>query len=428
MIASEILLIYNHPLSDNAPTIMEHVNSFEKYSKYKIRSINTELGFPKGLDKIKFPVIVLHYSVYHWWPIVDKETYRSMPSLFWEYLQKSNEALKIAFFQDEMDNCQKRFILINKLEIDIVFSLLKSCYFDEVYKNNTNVNKVFATLTGYVCESLIKKSQILYKPFHKREIDVGYRARPVPFYLGKGGQEKTMIGDDFQRFAKDAKLSVNISSTERDRIYGDDWLLFVSNCKFMLGVESGTSIFDINGDVAKRVAKYLASNPSATFLQVSDEVLEPFEGNINYRTISPRIFECAALRVCMVFFKGDYQNIIKSDVHYIGLEKDYSNIEDVLIKMKDEIYVNNIIENAFRDLIQSGNYHYSRFIAEFDSLLEANLIQPIRNFKVEEDVTNIINKDLVIRKLIARIRHKPFPGRNIIKKLAYAIGYKEGNL
>jgi hypothetical protein len=427
MFANEILLIYNHPLSDNAPTIMEHVNSFSQYSKYRVRAINTEFGFPKGLEHIEFPVIVLHYSAYHWWPIVDKDTYRSMPSLFWNYV-KNSRSLKVAFFQDEMDHCEKRFLLINKLKIDIVYSLLKSTYFSEVYYNNTHVRKVFPTLTGYVCDSLITKSQTLCKPFEKREFDVGYRARPVPFYLGSGGQEKTAIGDDFIRFTRDAKLTISISSSEKDRIYGDEWLIFVSNCKFMLGVESGTSIFDLNGDVAKAVAKYLALNPSATFFQISKAVLKPFEGNINYRTISPRIFECAALRVCMVFFKGDYQTIMKSNVHYIGLEKDFSNIEEVLLKMADREYVDKIVDAAYRDLIQSGNYHYSNFIIEFDSLLENHSIQPVRDIEVEEEATKIINKDLAIRKLIANIRHKPFPGRNIIKNLAYVLGYKEGNL
>ncbi len=54
------LMIYHHPLLRNATTIMEHVNAFEKHSRFKIWSINTELGFPPALQNMRFKVILLH--------------------------------------------------------------------------------------------------------------------------------------------------------------------------------------------------------------------------------------------------------------------------------------------------------------------------------------------------------------------------------
>ena len=50
-------------------------------------------------------------------------------------------------------------------------------------------------------------------------------------------------------------------------------------------------------------------------------------------------------------------------------KKDFSNFEDVLTMMKDEILVKKIIENAYNDLILSGKYSYKSFIQEFENTL-----------------------------------------------------------
>ena len=50
---------------------------------------------------------------------------------------------------------------------------------------------------------------------------------------------------------------------------------------------------------------------------------------------SPRIFEAAAFQVCLILFPGSFGQVLKPNVHFIKLEKDFSNIEEVLDQMKD---------------------------------------------------------------------------------------------
>lgn len=59
-----ILLIYHHPLVRNAPTIMEHVTSFDKYSRFPVIKVNTECGLDPRLRELRFPVVVFHYSLF----------------------------------------------------------------------------------------------------------------------------------------------------------------------------------------------------------------------------------------------------------------------------------------------------------------------------------------------------------------------------
>ena len=63
-----ILFVYHHPPVINAPTIMEHVNSFSKHSQFKVWAINTESGFPPKLSNLQFQIIVLHYSLFGFTP------------------------------------------------------------------------------------------------------------------------------------------------------------------------------------------------------------------------------------------------------------------------------------------------------------------------------------------------------------------------
>ena len=88
-----ILVLYHHYLFENASTIMEHVNSFKENSTFKVWNVNTELGFPVGLNQLEFKIIVLHYSLYG--------TYYLLNNKFLNFIEKSKNSYKICFFQDE---------------------------------------------------------------------------------------------------------------------------------------------------------------------------------------------------------------------------------------------------------------------------------------------------------------------------------------
>src|SRR3990170_5188694 len=63
-----ILVLYHHPLGKSASTIREHVNALGQYSRFRVWEVNVEYGFPVGLGKLQFNVVVLHYSLFGLWP------------------------------------------------------------------------------------------------------------------------------------------------------------------------------------------------------------------------------------------------------------------------------------------------------------------------------------------------------------------------
>ncbi len=406
-----ILVIYNHPYAVNAPTIMEHVTSFKKYSRYKVWNINVAFGFPKGLSKLNFSVIILHYSLFGSYPF-------KLGNEFVNYITTCERSKKIAFFQDEYQYCGARFELINHLKIDCIYTLLEPQYFKDVYYKYTNVSQVFHTLTGYVDDGLIKIGQRLTKPFEKRTIDVGYRARPLSYSMGKGAREKIEIAEKFLSRASSLNLTLDIGTEERDRIYGHAWYTFLSNCRATLGVESGVSIFDIHDEVRSSVVDLIAKNPNISFNEVYETTLSKWEDNIYYRMLSPRIFECAALRVLLILFEGRYTGIIKPMVHYIPLRKDFANFDEVISLFRDQRVVKKITDSAYDDLIKSGVYNYRHMISDVDAHIKSYDVAYNMDRECMLMVDRTLHSGLPYKMMSAKLKtylHHDFPGKSKLR-------------
>ena len=90
--------------------------------------------------------------------------------------------------------------------------------------------------------------------------------------------------------------------------------------------------------------------------------------------VSPKMFEAIKLGTVLIMYEGEYKGIFKPNIHYIELKKDHSNIEDVVEKIKDDDYLQNMSERAYKDIIKNGNYNYKDFIEYFDKVIKENIV------------------------------------------------------
>ena len=363
-----LLLIYHCPIAKTPTFIEDHIESFREFSRHEVRTINTELGFPDGLEDFEFQVLVLSFTLFAWKPFFINQEFR-------EYIQKSR-AYKVAFFQDEYRFWPERTEFINGCNIDCIYSNIEPQYFDETYYKLTSAKKVVHYIPGYVSTRQIEDGLRFSMPDNEREIDIGYRGRPTYHYMGKGAREKNVIAAKFIELAADHGLVMDIEAEEEKRIYGEDWLRFLGNCRGVLGVEAGVSIFDLNDEMRPRYERIMAERPDISFDEISGLLLHEYEGKGVYnRMISPRVFEAASVRACQILFEGRYTGILIPDVHYIPLNKDVSNIDDVIRKFQDPAIRKTLTDNAYRDLIESGKYSYKAFVEEFErNLSDAGIV------------------------------------------------------
>lgn len=360
--APGILLLY-HFSPPYASTVVEHADAIRRHSRYPTWSVNVDRGYPSGLDSIDPSVIVLHYSLFG-------SSQYLLSDQFLEFIDRARDSYKIAFFQDEYYYCAQRFAFIDRHHVDCVYTLLEPSHWDAVYGAHTYGPELVYTIPGYVSDDLVRLAGERGRPDARRGIDVGYRARSLPFYMGRGSQEKREIGIRFRELARNRGLALDIEVDEESRLYGGDWYAFVANCRAILGVEAGVSIFDIDDVVRTGAEALLAKSPGMGFDEMSRLLLEPWEDNIPYRTVSPRHFEAAAFRVVQILFEGRYSGVLEPMTHYLPLRKDFSNLDEILRLLGDAEVRRTITDRAHADLIASDRYSYRAFVRDFDAALE----------------------------------------------------------
>ena len=360
----EILFLANRPTENSqAATVTEYLDALHQYSQHTVHEVSMLHHFPERIDLDRFDAVITHYSLsigpllvhYLGEPLIDR--------------LKRFKGLKAVFLQDEYREIQTYWKHINELEIDLLFSIVPDDEIPKVYPPDKVPNlEIVNVLTGYVPQELVKRS---VAPIQERTVDVGYRTRRMPFWLGRLGHEKWFIADEFQRRTLGSDLKIDVATTEGARLYGESWTRFVASCRAVLGVESGASIIDFDGQLERVVDEYVAKNPKASFEEVSEKFLIPYEGSLRLHQISPRCFEAAALRTPMILFEGRYSDVLEPDRHFITLKKDFSNFDRVMDKLKDHEFLQNMADRTYQEIALSETWSYKTFIKKVDSALDA---------------------------------------------------------
>jgi hypothetical protein len=344
----------------HANTVLDHIDAFRRFSRHLVRTFNPKaMKRSAALDLDDFDVVVIHYSV------VLSDPLFIAPDFF-DKLRRFR-GLKIQFIQDDYRWVNRATAAARDAGINVLFTVAPEPAAGRLYdKSLPGVRRVH-TLTGYVPENL---RDIAPRPLADRELDVGYRARDLPFWLGRLSREKALIAQRFLELAPAYDLRCDIAWREHERIYGGRWIDFVSSSRATLGTESGASIADFDGSAELAVRAYLRTHPAAPFEEVHQAVLEPYEGNVVVNVISPRVFEAASLGTALVMFPGQYSGIISRGEHYIPLEKDFSNMGEVVDQLRDDDLVAAMTARTRDQLIGSGRWSYAAFIAEFDAVVD----------------------------------------------------------
>jgi hypothetical protein len=250
----QILLLAAIP-RDAAGTIRDHIDALKVYSKHKVRCF-AHVGvlanhLPAAIELRQFDVLVIHYSVY-----LLNRNYLG-PEARTEIA--AFDGVRVLFVQDEYRQVDLMVSTIRDLCIDLLFTCVPELEIEKVYPEERLPGLVkISNLTGYVPEGLTRRPS---PRISERPIDVGYRARIPPFWLGRLSVEKWQIASGFLDATRGYGLNCDLSASEEDRIYGKRWIRFLESCRATLGVESGASVFDFDGTIQQRVEAFLAASP-----------------------------------------------------------------------------------------------------------------------------------------------------------------------
>lgn len=373
---SVLLLCHFYPGAAGA--IIDHIEAFRQFSQNEYFILSNLGNLPDWLELSRFDALVFHYSL-----IACYDNYISPEG---RKRIRDFRGLKVVFVQDDYRWINDTVDALAYMRINVLFPLTNPEIMNEVYSPDKlpNVRKE-TVLAGYVPNALLKLD---VKPFSERTLDVCYRARKLPAWMGSHTLQKWLIAERFSADAKQYGLKVDLSCREEDRIYGNAWVDFVANSRATLGTESGASVCDFTGQIQRNVEAHLQDHPDADFDVLRSLYFRDEDCRIMMNVISPRCFEAAALRTLMILYEGAYSGILKPWRHYIPLKTDHSNMDEVSRVLRSTSEAQKIIDQAYREVACNENYSYAAMVRLVDRVMDeewSDALTPARNIFTSEE-------------------------------------------
>jgi hypothetical protein len=242
-------------------------------------------------------------------------------------------------------------------------------------------------------------------PVSKRPIDIG--CRNAKYSVTLGDDERNRIIDFFRNhkfLGKEHKIDIETRNSKR--FNRADWALFLNKCKGTISTEAGSYYLEKNDCTVKLIENYIkdknkyanlkvVSSNSLLYKKIAsilpldikewlrnllgkfgiyriDDLLEEEDFEFVYdmffrdklqcrfysKTISSRHFDAIGTKTCQIMFPGEFSGILKPDIHYIALNKDFSNIDEVIEKFFNDDYRLNMINNAYEFCIENHLYSH----------------------------------------------------------------------
>ena len=356
-----------------ANVVSDYINSLVVESSHHIHLINPiTTDCPERLSKKEYDAILIHYSICITEPYFLSDE--------WVRIITHFDGVKAQIVQDEYRWINKMKTQMCCLGIQVVFSSLTPENAKLTYGGDFMAEtKVISCLPGYFSKRILA---LPLKRSNEREYDVIYRGRELPWSTGKHGKSKESIATSFSSWTKGFDLTVNIQTSEAERIYGEDWDNFLMSGKSMLGVEGGASIFDFDGTLEIQMREFAENNPEADLFKYWSDHLEQFEGNVVHKTITPKIFEAIAARTALILIPGEYSKLLEPFKHYIPLLENGSNIKEVIEKLEDQEFIDDLVETTYNEIAKREDLAFGFLVNKIDQILSE--LQKISHVRTTE--------------------------------------------
>lgn len=383
---------------------------------------DANLPFPEYLKEVEYHLIVLGPTF-----LCDRHNKLELEKTFSNYkFIKESSACKIALPQDDYDSSAILDDWMVDWSIDKVYTVCPE-HWDILYPKYSRLSTGTIVLgyTGYITDEWIN-SWSNPKEHSLRHIDVSYRTHSESINRCYLRNLKYIIAHRFVEAVRYSNVNINmdISNDIKDLIPGDYWHRFLEDSKFCLTTPSGSSVLDPVGDIKRTILVFCANNPKASFTDVVNSILKGIDKKYTFTAISPRNIEAALAETVQIGTLGSYSGLMLPNQHYILLNEDCSNIQDVLAMMYDSKLVSNMRRDCKESMLSEPRLRRQVIVSEIVQFAET--IISSRNLRISnhKDVDRLFDK---YNNEIGLIAYKYWKKRNIednIRKLAIKFGAK----
>ena len=243
------------------------------------------------------------------------------------------------------------------------------------------------------------------KASQDRTLDVGARAVRYLPHLGDDDRNRLLqwFADHGSRYG----LDVEISDERLDR---KGWADYLTQCKATVATEAGSLFLERDDATVNAIRDYVLSKQNKGFVLRNDSVFRRFghllpwwvksimrdamrKGPIRHealineqldskeifdkffagrprpqfygKCVSSRHFDAAGTKTCQIMFRGRFNDIFNANEHYLALEPDFSNIDDVLATFRDPVRRQRVTDAAY-DLVRTKHTYGQRMQQIYD--------------------------------------------------------------
>jgi hypothetical protein len=390
-----ILVIYNAN-SNFTATVAEYVDAFRKFSRNNVHYLHVGHENIADFDLNRYDAILITYSYRMCYLDLYTQDIRKKVSDY--------RGLKMVFIQDEHQQTNRLRAGMDELGIDVAFTCVPEDMVEWAYPQSAFTKPIafYRVITGYVSRQMEAMKSLDLPSLADRPNVIGYRGRNLWHRFGDLGFNKIEIGRRFRAACQASNIPCDIAWTEEERIYADAWYDFLSSCRATLATPSGSNVFDFDGEIEVDYHKAIAETPDLSYEDYRPRIAHK-ELEIDMGQVSPRIFEAAAFRCAMITLEGRYSSVLTPGVDCIVINKDYSNMNEVLDQVQDVRRLVEITENAYNNVIASRLWSYQAFIDFVDDKIEKHSKQETRSFSVLKGY----DQDLLETMALRDRRHYP---------------------
>lgn len=334
-------------------TTIDHLESFrEHFPDADVQYLHFQQPLPAEFENISPDVFIINY---------DFLNYRFTP--LWPFIKNRHKKIAqragkvVAIAQDDFWANKHLDNWCMGWDVDRILTPIDNDL-DVLYPRSIKHKEFRTALTGYVKSGPVPHTSLL----RNRSIDLGQRVRDMPPHLGRLAQAKARQAVTMANAAKNAGFNVDVSTRVEDSFIGTAWFEFLSLCKFTVGMKGGASLHDPYGLTHTKVQAYLARHPEATFDEIERKCFKGKDMKHEFTAISPRLFEASMAGTCQVLERDDYLGVLEPWRDYIPLDRDFSNMNEVLEAMKDMERCQEIVANARIALVDSKMFDYSQLV------------------------------------------------------------------
>ena len=253
----------------------------------------------------------------------------------------------ILFIGNEYKLMPQKMKLIRDLNADFVASQLPQDTAEWLYSETRA--KVLSV--PHALNPNVFKPEIHHRD---RQIDISDRYAEYPWYLGD--RERAEIHEFF--LEKRTTLRLDISSASKDRFDRYGWARFLNYSKGTISTEAGASFLERDDKTRLKVNKYMKDHPEITFDELYIKFFKKYEIPISGKLVSPRHFDAIGTKTCQIMFPGRFNDILEADEHYIALNRDFSNIDDVIGRFQDTGYRQEIVDRTYEYVMDRHTHRH----------------------------------------------------------------------